>query len=80
MDAHILREKMRVISRCERDGWFFPHGDAGDGTTRSARLSSFVANLEGKRRQIIERLLERTLSSYLDSSQDDEAGAREMRG
>lgn len=67
MDPQSLREKMRVISRCERQSWFFAHRE-GDSTTRSARVTSFVANLEGKRRQIIERLLDRTLASYLDSS------------
>ena len=69
MDPRILREKMRILSRCERDGWFLV-ANQGEATTRTARMTSFVTNLEGKRRQIIERLLDRTLSNYLDPSAD----------
>jgi len=65
MNPRIVWHKKRVISRCDRDGALpsqpqTPGSVAQDG--RTAHFSNIVTRLEGKRRQMVERLVERTLT------------------
>jgi len=67
MVQRILKARMRLMSRCERDGLFFVRQE--DESSGSARLSMYVSSLQAKRMQVIERLLERTLSNYMAPNQ-----------
>lgn len=66
MDRRILQERMRVISKCERDGWLV--ADSGYAETTSRHMISGRIPNESKRRQIVEKLLDRTLANYLDET------------
>jgi hypothetical protein len=68
MNHRLDHNRQQVLTRCERDGWISrnPGGErsAAPDESQALRFSTVVANASAKRRQVIERMLERTLASY----------------
>ena len=71
MNSKEARHKQVVISRCEKASWRpGPErlSSVGVGSDSSAaRIGNIMAHIGLKRRHLVERLLDRTLASYLDS-------------
>ena len=69
MDSRVARQKQRVMSRCEIDGWsgghFVPAGVAIAWNTRNPRFTKIVDRLETKRRLMVARLVERNLAAWV---------------
>ena len=73
MEQKVARYKKRVILRCERDAWVRSHGGHGAGYgAHYARFSNVLANLGSKRKQMIDRLMDRMLTVYVETEDKNE--------